>query len=65
METIRDELWRFVEDEGAQDLMEYAFLGAFIGVVAVLMWQSIVSLLSTRYSEYNSQVQAIWASPDP
>ena len=65
METIRDELWRFVEDEDAQDLMEYAFLGAFIGVVAVLMWQSIVSLLSTRYSEYNSQVQAIWASPDP
>ena len=55
----------FVEDEGAQELMEYAFLGAFIGVVAVLMWQSIVSLLGTRYAEYNTQVQDLWASPDP
>ena len=58
-------LQRFIDDEGAQDLVEYMFLAAFIGVVSVLMWQSIVSLLGDRYSEYNSNVQSLWASPDP
>jgi Flp pilus assembly pilin Flp len=62
---VRAHIRRFIADEDAQDLMEYAFLGAFIGVVSILVWQNIVSLLSARYSEYNSNVQTLWASPDP
>ncbi len=34
---------RFVRDESAQDLVEYALLGVFIGVVSVLVWQNISS----------------------
>jgi Flp pilus assembly pilin Flp len=52
------------EDEG-QDLVEYALLGAFIGVVSVLVWQSIVGLLGERYTDYNTNVPQLWEPPDP
>lgn len=56
---------RFVADESAQDLVEYAFLSAFIGVVSVLVWQNIASLIGLRYAEYNTNVNTLWASPEP
>jgi Flp pilus assembly pilin Flp len=49
----------FAEDEG-QDLVEYAFLGAFIAVVGVVVWNNIVTLLGLRYAEYNSNTQQLW-----
>jgi Flp pilus assembly pilin Flp len=55
----------FVVDDSAQDLVEYALLGAFIGVVSVLVWQNIASLIGVRYAEYNTQVNTLWASPEP
>ena len=45
--------------------MEYALLGAFIGVVGVLVWNNIVTLLGERYDEYNTNVQDLWVPPDP
>lgn len=56
---------RFVTDDSAQDLVEYALLGAFIGVVSVLMWQGIVTLLGERYTEYNTNVPQLWEPPNP
>jgi Flp pilus assembly pilin Flp len=58
-------LRRFLQDEDAQDLVEYAMLGMFVGVVGVLVWNNIVTLLGARYSEYNSNVQDLWVPPDP
>jgi Flp pilus assembly pilin Flp len=58
-------LLEFVADDGGQDLVEYAMLGAFIGVVSVLVWQNIASLIGARYAEYNSNVNTLWASPEP
>lgn len=63
--SVKQFIRRFVDDEDAQDLMEYAFLGAFIGLVGVLVWQNIVTLLGDRYTEYNSNVQSLWTEPDP
>ena len=40
-------------------------LGMFIGVVGVLVWNNIVTLLGARYSEYNTNVQDLWVPPDP
>ena len=40
-------------------------LGAFIGVVSVLVWQNISALIGDRYSEYNSNVNTLWAPPEP
>ena len=45
--------------------MEYALLGIFVGVVGVVDWNNIVTLLGLRYSEYNSNVQDLWVPPDP
>lgn len=56
---------RFLLEEDAQDLMEYALLGVFVGVVGVLVWNNIVSLLGIRYGEYNTNVQDLWVQPDP
>ena len=62
---VTAELLRFLRDEDAQDLMEYALLGIFVGVVGVVVWNNIVTLLGLRYSEYNSNVQDLWDPPDP
>lgn len=62
---MRYEIARFVRDESAQDLVEYAMLGAFIGVVGILVWQNIVTLLGARYTEYNTNIPPLWEPPDP
>jgi Flp pilus assembly pilin Flp len=56
---------RFLAEDSAQDLVEYALLGAFIGVVAVLVWANISTLIGIRYTEYNTDVNDLWASPEP
>jgi Flp pilus assembly pilin Flp len=58
-------LRRFLRDDDAQDLVEYALLGLFVGVVGVLVWNNIVTLLGLRYGEYNTNVQDLWVAPDP
>ena len=58
-------LHRFVRDDSAQDLVEYALLGVFIGVVSVVVWQNISTLIGARYTEYNTNVNTLWASPEP
>jgi Flp pilus assembly pilin Flp len=58
-------LRRLLREDDAQDLMEYALLGLFVGVVGVLVWNNIVTLLGLRYGEYNTNVQDLWVPPDP
>jgi Flp pilus assembly pilin Flp len=65
MTPVTSRLLDFVRDDRGQDLVEYALLGAFVGVVSILMWQSIVDLLGDRYTEYNTNVQGLWEPPDP
>jgi Flp pilus assembly pilin Flp len=56
---------QFIASEDGQDLVEYAFLCAFVALVGVVVWQNIVTALGADYTLYNTQVQNIWASPDP
>jgi Flp pilus assembly pilin Flp len=56
---------RFLADDSGQDLVEYVLLGAFIGVVAVIVWANISTLIGLRYAEYNTNVNDLWASPEP
>lgn len=58
-------LQRFIFEEDAQDLIEYVLLCGFIALTSVLVWQNIVTVMGVRYAEYNTNVQGIWASPDP
>ncbi len=62
---VNNLLRKFIRDEDAQDLVEYALLGAFVGVVGAAVWSNIVTLLGDRYTEYNTNVQDLWVAPDP
>jgi Flp pilus assembly pilin Flp len=63
--TVNEALMALVRDDSAQDLVEYALLGVFIGVVSVLVWENISTLIGARYTEYNTNVNTLWASPEP
>ena len=56
---------RFIIEEDAQDLMEYVFLCAFVALVGIVVWQQIVGLFGTNYTEFNSGTQDLWTEPDP
>ena len=58
-------LSRFVSDDSAQELVEYALLGVFVGLAGILVWEGIVNLLGLRYQEYNVGVQGLWIPEDP
>ena len=64
-ESVRSTIRRFVEDDDAQDLVEYAYLCAFIGLCAIAIWAEIVTLMGTQYTTANVEVENLWASPDP
>jgi Flp pilus assembly pilin Flp len=62
---MKDFCARFLADESGQDLAEYAMLGAFVGLVGILVWSNIVTLMGDRYEEYNTNVNELWATPEP
>jgi Flp pilus assembly pilin Flp len=58
-------LRRWYSEESAQDLVEYAYLSAFVGLAGLVVWATIVQLLGARYADYNTGVQSQWCPPDP
>ena len=53
------------EDRG-QDIIEYALLAAFIGVVGIVAWQNIGVGVSNAYSGWDAGVQGLsGCTPDP
>lgn len=58
-------LREFIADEGGQDLIEYALLTVFIGIVAILAWQNIGNSIRTVYTGWDGGVQGLSAcTPD-
>ena len=55
----------FVRDEDGQDVIEYGLLSAFFGIVCIAVWLSIQGRLRAAYVGYDTNVQSLWASPDP
>ena len=59
-------LKRFVADDSAQDLIEYALLTACIGLVGVAVWNNIRIGIGNAYAGWDTGVQDISAcTPDP
>jgi Flp pilus assembly pilin Flp len=54
-----------VGDEDGQDLIEYGLLSAFFGIVCIAVWLSIQGHLRDAYIGYDTNVQNLWASPNP
>jgi Flp pilus assembly pilin Flp len=59
-------LQRFVRDESGQDIVEYALLGALIGIAAILTWQQLATTVGITYGTTDAGVQGLSAcTPDP
>ena len=59
-------LRRFVGDESGQDIVEYALLGALIGIAAILTWQQLATTVGVTYGATDAGVQGLSAcTPDP
>jgi len=59
-------LARFVREEDGQDIIEYALLAAFIGVVGIVAWQNIGVGIKNAYLGWDTGVQNLSScTPDP
>jgi Flp pilus assembly pilin Flp len=58
-------LHRFIVDEDAQDLLEYALLCTVIGLVGAGVFQLIMTAIGNTYGTWNAGVDTIADTPDP
>jgi Flp pilus assembly pilin Flp len=42
---------RLVADESGQDIVEYALLGAVIGIASILIWQQLAATVGEVYGQ--------------
>jgi pilus assembly protein Flp/PilA len=57
---------RFRSDESGQDVVEYALLGALIGIASILTWQGLVTVVGTVYGAADAGVQTTsGCTPNP
>jgi Flp pilus assembly pilin Flp len=57
---------RLQSDESGQDIVEYALLGALIGISSILIWQGLVTSVFNVYTAADAGVQNVSAcTPDP
>jgi Flp pilus assembly pilin Flp len=57
---------RFGSDDSGQDIVEYALLGALVGIAAILVWQQLLATVGTVYTAADAGVQIkSTCTPDP
>ena len=63
---MRPLLARLACEECGQDVIEYALLSAFIGIVGILAWQNIGVGIANAYVGWDTGVQGLSScTPDP
>ena len=56
---------RLIREEAAQDIVEYALLSAFFGIVAVVAFSNIPDTMAEAYGSWDTSVQDLWVPPEP
>jgi Flp pilus assembly pilin Flp len=57
---------RFLIDDSGQDIVEYALLGALVGIASIVTWQQIATSVGNVYNAANTGVQGLsGCTPDP
>lgn len=57
---------RFIRDDTGQDVVEYALLGALIGIAAIVTWQQLATTVGAVYGAADGAQQSLSAcTPDP
>ena len=55
-----------LDDDGGQDLIEYALLAAIVGLASIVTWRLLVTTVGDVYSASNSDVRKVSAcTPNP
>jgi Flp pilus assembly pilin Flp len=62
---MRDLLDRLIRDDDGQDLVEYAFLAAFVALTTVAALALLQATLQRAYSTWNANIEDLWSMPDP
>ena len=62
---MRALLKRFVLEENAQDLIEYALLTGIISVGSILLLLAIRGQMQSAYTTWSTQAQDRWDPADP
>jgi Flp pilus assembly pilin Flp len=57
---------RLRSEESGQDIVEYALLGALVGIASILIWQALVVTVGNVYGAADADVQIKSScTPDP
>lgn len=57
---------RLRSEESGQDIVEYALLGALVGIASILIWQALVVTVGNVYGAADADVQVKSScTPDP
>jgi Flp pilus assembly pilin Flp len=66
IETAIAALDRLRSDESGQDIVEYALLGALVGIASILIWQALVATVGNVYGAADADIQVKSScTPDP
>jgi Flp pilus assembly pilin Flp len=59
-------LRRWLSDDSGQDVIEYALLGAFVGILSIATWQLLATKVGSVYGAADTNVQSLSAcTPNP
>jgi Flp pilus assembly pilin Flp len=61
-------IWRFLREDDGQDLIEYAYLAAFVGTAGWFALNSIVPTVANTYNSWldpNSGTPSLWEPAPP
>jgi hypothetical protein len=62
---MREACIRFVREDEAQDMIEYAFAAAFFGIAGIFVWNEIIGTMNTTYASWDATQQNLWEPPTP
>jgi Flp pilus assembly pilin Flp len=62
---MRTLIIRLMCEDCGQDVIEYALLAAFIGIIGIVSWQNIGVGIGAKYVGWDTGVQALSSPPDP
>jgi Flp pilus assembly pilin Flp len=65
LEFSREAIKAFVDDESAQDLVEYALLTVFVAMVGALAFNALQAAMGSAYGTIDTNEQNLWVPEDP
>jgi Flp pilus assembly pilin Flp len=62
---MRGSMGRLFRDESGQELVEYALVGATIGLAMAVSFHLILAVLATAYQSWLGAFDGLWEPPVP